>query len=178
LKIDNRQQLLAIGAIAIVGLFVLDKIVITPLGNLWSKRADNIRALRKDIIAGDAILKRESVLRSTWNQMRANTLPNDPSLAEQNVLQAFDRWSRETGITITSISPQWKHDSDDYMTLECRVDASGTISTVPRFIHDIEKDPMAFKLESLEITARDNDGQQLAVGLQVSGLVLTPQQKK
>lgn len=177
MKINNRQQLLAIGAIAIVGLFLLDKVLITPLGNLWSKRAETIRSLRKDLAVGDALIKRESVLRSTWNQMRGNTLPNDPSLAEQNVLQAFDRWSRETGISVTSISPQWKHDSDDYMTLECRVDASGTISTIAHFIHDIEKDPMAFKLESLEITARDNDGQQLAVGLQVSGLVLTPQKK-
>ena len=177
MKINNRQQLLAIGAIAVVGLLVVDKVLITPLSNLWSKRAENIRTLRKDIAAGDAIIKREAVLRKTWNEMRANTLPNDPSLAEQNMLGAFDRWSRETGITITSISPQWKHDSDEYMTLECRVDASGTISTVPRFIHDIEKDPMAIKLESIEITARDNDGQQLAVGLQVSGLVLTPQKK-
>jgi Tfp pilus assembly protein PilO len=176
-KIENRQQMLAIGAIAVVGIFVLDKILISPLTHLWSTRADAIRKLQADVTSGKALLKRERDYRVTWDQMRTNTLPNDPSLAEQNVLQAFDRWSRETGISVTSLSPQWKHDADQYMTLECRVDATGNLPTVARFIHDIEKDPMAFKIESLEITTKDNDGQQLALGLQVSALVLTPQKK-
>jgi hypothetical protein len=34
------------------------------------------------------------------------------------------------------------------------------------------------KLEMVEITTRDPDGQQLSLGLQISGLVLTPQEKK
>jgi hypothetical protein len=37
---------------------------------------------------------------------------------------------------------------------------------------------MALKLESIEISSRDNDGQQLALGLQVSGLVLTPPEQR
>ena len=106
--------------------------------------------------------------------MRANTLPNNPSLAEQQLLKAFDAWSQESRVSITGITPQWKHDADEYMTLECRVDASGDLATLSRFLYDIEKDPMALKLESVELSARDNAGQELAMGLRVSGLVLTP----
>ena len=53
-----------------------------------------------------------------------------------------------------------------------RVEASGNLATLSRFLYEIEKSPMALKLDSVEITARDKDGQQLALGLQVSGLVL------
>jgi hypothetical protein len=36
---------------------------------------------------------------------------------------------------------------------------------------------MALKLESVEVSSRDNEGVQLALGVQISGLVLTPNEK-
>ncbi len=63
------------------------------------------------------------------------------------------------------------------MTLDCRVEASGSLATLSRFLFDIEKDAMALKVESVELTARDKDGQQLSLGLQISGLTLNPQEQ-
>jgi hypothetical protein len=37
---------------------------------------------------------------------------------------------------------------------------------------------MALRLEAVEINARDTEGQQLSLGLQVSALVLLPQTSK
>jgi len=55
------------------------------------------------------------------------------------------------------------------------VEASGNLGTLSRFLYDIEKDPMALKLESVELSTRDNTGQQLTLDLQISGLVLGSQ---
>ena len=178
MNIKNRQQLLTISAIAVVALFAADKLLLNPLTSAWKQRATRIAELRRQVATGSNMIKREQTLRSSWEHMRTNTLPNNPSLAEQQVLKAFDRWSQESRISVTSISPQWKHESDDFITLQCRVEASGNLQTVSRFLYDIERDPMALKLESIEISSRDNDGQQLALGLQVSGLVLTPPEQR
>jgi Tfp pilus assembly protein PilO len=177
-KIKNRQQLLTIGAIVVVALFAADKLVLSPLGKVWTARSTQIADLRKKVQDGAQLVGREQHLRSRWDQMRNNTLPNNPSLAEQQVVGAFDRWSRDSRISITSISPQSKHDAEEYMTLQCRVEAAGTLNTLGQFLYAIEKDPMALKLEIVELSARDNTGQQLALGLQVSGLVLTPHEKR
>jgi len=59
--------------------------------------------------------------------------------------------------------------------LECRADGFGSIEAVSRFLYEIEKDNLPLRVESVEITARDNNGQQLALALQVSGLLLTPE---
>jgi hypothetical protein len=37
---------------------------------------------------------------------------------------------------------------------------------------------MALKLELVELSSHDTEGQQLLLGLQVSGLILTPASKK
>ena len=178
MKIKNRQQLLMFAAAAVVALFAADKLLLTPLGNLWTERSKSIADLHKKVENGGRLAQREKNLRTRWEQMRTNTLPNNPSLAEQQVLRAFDRWSQDSRISITSISPQWKHDADEYMTLQCRVEAAGTLNTLSRFLYDVERDPMALKLEIVELSARDTEGQQLALGLQVSGLVLTPQEQR
>jgi hypothetical protein len=75
-------------------------------------------------------------------------------------------------VVISAITPQWKHDSDDYMTYECRVDAAGDLEKLSRFLYSVERDPMALKLELVELGARDKEGQQLSLALQLSGLVL------
>jgi hypothetical protein len=177
-KIKNRQQLLMVAAIAVVALFVADKLLMTPLTQWWKDRSKAITDLRERVTRGKNMIDREHALRATWERMRTNTLPTDESFAEEQVLKAFRKWERDSRVTITSISPQAKHDSDEYATIQCRVEASGTIDNMNHFLYDLEKDPMALKMELVELSSHDTEGQQLLLGLQVSGLILTPKPQK
>jgi hypothetical protein len=177
MKTDNRQKLLIIIVAALIGLFVADRLIYAPLVRLWQSRQAEIKRLRTQVVEGSALVKRESLIRERWGNMRSNTLPNNPSLAQEQVLKAFQDWAQESGVSLNAISPQWKSDSDDFKTLVCRVDASGTLWMLSRFIYNVEKGPMGLKLDSVDFNSRDNTGTQLSLGLQISGLVLTPQQE-
>lgn len=172
MQIKNRQQLLVIGAIVAIALFAGDQLVLSPLSKAWSTRAKRISELRNNITAGKMLVQREQSIRSRWEQMSRNALTNNTSAAEQQVFRAIDSWAQNSGVTVSAITPQWKHDSDDYLTFECRVDAAGDLGKLSRFLYSVEREPMALKLESVELGARDKDGQQLSLGLQLSGLVL------
>jgi Tfp pilus assembly protein PilO len=175
MRINQRQRLLAILAISGLGLLISDWFVFTPLTHLWQARSKSIAELRQEIAQGSSLLQREQLIRRRWDEMRTNTLPNNPSLAEQQMLKAVDTWSQESRASVTSITPQWKHDEDEYMTLECRVDATGDMETLARFLYAVEKGPMGLKVISAELSSHDTIGQQLSLALEVSGLVLTPQ---
>ena len=178
MQTNSRQQILMILAITAVALLAADRLVRAPLSASWKERSAQITALRTQVAEGKNWLQREPTLRSRWERMRTNALPNNPPLAEQQVLKAFDGWCHDSGIKRDSFNPQWKHDADNYITLECRVEASGNLSAVSKFLYDIEKDPMALRLENVELSTKDNEGQVLALGLQLSALVLTPQEKR
>jgi Tfp pilus assembly protein PilO len=173
MKIENRQKFLLIVTIAVVALWLGDLLLFEPLGKWWSTRSHNIAQLQKDVKHGKSLLLNEAGIRSNWDEMRTNTLPAKTSLAEQQLLRAFDSWSQESGATITGITPQWKNDTTNYLTLNCRVEATGDLGTLSRFVYDIEKGPPGLKLDSVEFSTHDNFGQQLTLGLQVSGLALT-----
>ncbi len=173
---QNRQRWLAIGAIAVVAVFAGDKLLFTPLINFWKGRAAQIATLEKNVKQGASLVQREQSIRRRWEQMRRNTLPTSTSKAEEHLLNAFDYWAQESRVSVLSITPQWKRETtEDFISLECRVEAFGSLDTVSRFLYEIEKDPMGLKLDLVEISARDNNGQQLALGLQISGVLLNTQ---
>jgi hypothetical protein len=171
MKIENRQKFLVALTIAAGVLLAGDRLV-SLLTNVWKDRAREIAGMRTQVAEGSALLRREQAIRDQWTEMQTNSLPNNPSLAQEQVLKAFVNWSQESGVSINAITPQWRSDSDDYKTLVCHVDASGTMWTLSRFLYDVELGPMALKVESVDLSSHDNNGQQMTMGLQVSGLVL------
>lgn len=177
MKINNRQQLLVILTLCVLALYVGDLLVIEPLTKWAKSRQAQIAELRQEVKQGKSLVRRESVIRNEWQSMRTNSLANDSSQAEQQVLKAFNNWAGDSGVNVNSITPQWQNDQDDYSTLDCRVETSGNLDTLSRFLFEIENDPMPLQLESVELTSSDDKGQQLTLALQISGLALVPQQQ-
>ena len=170
---ELRQRFLTIGAAAIIGLWLADAWVLTPLVKGWQGRSKDIVDLRKKIADGRGKISREKTTDANWNDKRKNMLPVNASEAEQSMLSDFDKWAKDAGIAVSSIKPQWKRGADDqYSLLECRLDANGRLSTITRFLYEVEKSPKALKIESLEISAQDTSGSTMALGLVVTGLRL------
>jgi len=172
MKIENRQKFLLILTLVMIGLYVGNMVIFQPLGNWWTARSKKIVQLRKDVLHGKNLILNERNIRGDWENMRTNALPNNISLAEQQLFKSFDNWAQQTGASLTGISPQWKNDGTNYMTLNCTVSASGNIATLGQFLYRIERGPMGLKLNSVELSTHDATGQQLTLGLQISGLAL------
>ena len=100
MKIDNRQQLLIVLTVAVVALYAGDLLLLEPAWHWWQARSEQVTELRTKVKEGKLLVQRETGIRGHWDQMRTNTLPNSTSLAEQQVLKAFDDWARASGVGI------------------------------------------------------------------------------
>ena len=103
MRIENRQQALAIVAVVAVTLLVGDKLVVTPLVSRWKERGARISELTKAVSQGSLVLAREQAIRNRWDNMRTNTLPENVSAAENELLKAFERWSQASRISIANV---------------------------------------------------------------------------
>jgi Tfp pilus assembly protein PilO len=178
MNIQNRQQFLVVLTIAAAALYVGVNFIIEPLGGWWSSRQAQVRELRTQVADGRKLVARESAILNHWADMQSNSLPANTSLAESKLLKAVDEWSRNSGADVTSLMPQWKNDSTNYMTLACRVETAGDLGTLSAFLYELEKGPMALRLDAVELGARDKDGQQLTLSVEMNGLALITQEKK
>ena len=173
MKIKNRQDFLMALTLAAAGLWVAVTFIFTPLGGWWSDRSKQIGDLRDKVKAGQGLLKRETAIHDKWTGMQAGALPANSSLAEQQLIKAFDTWHNDTGAELASIMPQWKSDSTNYMTVSCRVELGGNMGALSRYLYELEQSPLALRVDTVELSAHDNMGQQLTLGLEVNGLALT-----
>lgn len=189
MNLNKRQQLQAILVIAAVALFAADRLVLTPLTLSWKARSERITKHREQVSDGTSLTeeKRAKALREQWDRMHTNSLAweviqTKPFVAakpeaESQMLKAFERWSQAGGVSVSSIRPQWKEAEDDYKTLECRADVAGNLQSIAHFLYQIERDPLGVKVDTLELTTRNTEGSQLALVVQVSGLLLNPSKK-
>ena len=175
LNVPNRQRWLILLAGTAVLLLILDRIVFTPLTKTWQAHSAEIARLQTSVRNGRGVIAHGNQTQRDWAEMQAGALNKDPAQAEQDLISAFDRWGRASTIELGSIKPQWKRGATDrYSTLECRVDATGTLGALTRFLYEVEKSPLALRVDSVELTARDEGGQKLTLGLIVSGLRMAP----
>ena len=179
LNLPNRQRTLVIGALAMIALYILDSILIEPLYHVWQTHSAEIAKLQKSVAEGRNTIAHAAQTERFWAEMQANALPKDPAQAEQDVLKAFEQWRSANNIEFSSQRPQWKRGATDrYSLMELRVDATGTIPTLSRFLYELERSPLALRVDSIELTARDEGGSKLTLGLIVSGLRLSPLERK
>ena len=58
------------------------------------------------------------------------------------------------------------------------METSGDLGTLSKFLYDLERGSMALRLDSLELTARDKEGQQMTLSTEINGLALIQPDKK
>src|SRR5450432_805341 len=163
MKTEQRQTLLKIVAGAIVGLFLLDYMVISPATARWHDQRERIAALREKVQRGQQLLDRENSIRTKWAEMQRANLPKDAATAENAAYKAVARWVGASRISITNLTPQWQNHEEGYDTLECRIAANGDQVSLGRFIYELEIDPMPVNFAECEITTRDPHGTQLTM---------------
>ena len=176
MQIKDRQKLLLILALSAVGLFAADQVLLTPLTKTWKAREERIAKLRLDVKNGKTLRLRELSIRNYWRDISSRSLTNDLSTAELQVNQAIDRWAQTTGVILGGINPQWK-ENDEYRSYECHVDVTGDLGRLTHFLYSAEREALALKLQAIELNAKDKEGRQLALSLQISGLMLNPEGK-
>ncbi len=171
----ERERIYAFAAAICLAILVGDRLVWSPIHNVWAKRSERIAELKKSLNNGEVLVGREARITVTWDEMKKLALPPEPSLAENNLLKSVDRWVQESGLTVTSLRPQWaqpEDPNDGFAELKCYVVARGDLREISRFLYEMETDPLAIKVEDVALAARDSTGNDLSLTVRLSGLVL------
>ena len=174
-SLPKRQRLLILIAGGCVVLLILNSIVFSPLSDLWSSHAMEIKKLEGEVADGRSVVARGPQTRRVWSDIQTGALPKDQAQAEHDVLANVESWGRASGVELGSRKPLWKHgQTPAYSLLELRLDATGPLSALSLFLYYMEKSPLALKVDSVELISRDDTGEKLTLSMIVTGLKLAP----
>jgi len=176
---DRRPLLLKIGLAAAVGLLLADSFVIEPAIQGWKNQNTRIAALSQKVERGRQLCEREATLRDRWAGMLRANLPAEVSAAENAVYKAVSRWTLDSQINITSLTPSpWQSREEGFDTYECRIAATGSQAALGRFLYNLETDStVPVNLEECEFITRDARGSQLTLTARITFLRLKESSK-
>jgi hypothetical protein len=169
----DREALLKIGAGAAIGLFLLNSLVIDPFFASWKKQSERTTEFRDKVQHGRQLLDREKSLRDRWAEMLRTDLADDSPTAEGAVAKAIDRWVRDSRVSLTNMTQEWRKHDEGYDTFECRATATGDQASLARLLYEIETDPLPARVEESEISARDAKGKELSLSVRFSFVRIT-----
>jgi hypothetical protein len=173
----RRETLLKIAVGAVVGLFLLDRIVISWAVDHWKEQSKRIAELRERVQRGRLLVERSKALRARWSEMQRSDLHDNGSAAENDVYKAVEKWARASRIGFTNLTPQWRPHDDGYDTLEIRGAATGDQASIARLLYELEADPLPARVSEMDLSARDAQGKQLNLSLRFSFVRLTDAKK-
>ncbi|MGA1235927.1 MAG: hypothetical protein ACO34E_03605 [Limisphaerales bacterium] len=176
MNVEQRTKFLKIGAVASIGLLVLNAIVIEPALTAWKDQSDRLAKLKKQVTLGRQLLEREPSLRQRWQSMTSTDLAENTAEAENDLFKAVGQWARDGRITFTSLNPQWRtYDLEGYATIECRATATGDQAGIARFLYELENSSQPARIESAELLSTDKNGDKISVSLRFTAVrILQP----
>lgn len=167
----RRERLLVIAALACLVLLLGDRLVLSPLAALWTRQGVRIEQSRQSLEKGTLLIERQAELEERWTRMRQDGLPPDRAEAENRVLRAVGEWSAASRFETDALKPRWIADAGAGDRFEIRLSGKGNIASVARFLYELETAAVPARLESFEIRARDERGQELTLDARLTGLV-------
>ena len=172
--LSKREQIIMGAAVGVLGLLVLDRFVVNPAMNRLEEVETRKAELAVAVGTMEDLLDRRPVLKQRWQEMLEAGLTDDPSVAEGCMYHALQAWSRQSRVSLTSVTPQRSVTDRTFGQIVFTVVARGDMESVARFLWAVEQTPMPVRIQSLRVGSTNTSGQALSLTAKFSFLYLSP----
>jgi len=173
--LSKRERYLLWAAVAVLGVLVVDKLVLTPI---QERRTAIQRATEQAVAELDrarARFAQRRRLAPLWRSMTNGTLRLDPAEAESRLLHAARDWSQEAGLSLSSIRPERTVNREDMLEMTFQAAGTGPMRAVAGFLWRLETADFPVRVTELQLGTRKEGADDLSLHLRLSTLAQPPQ---
>jgi len=172
----NREKVLLIITLTVLGLLVLDRLLLSPFITSYEAKASQIDQLKEALEKGELVLSREKVILEHWNNLLIGSL--SPEKRENYLLSRVESWNQKSGLEIQSVKPEHilsKREGPERMA--CRIFAKGEYREICQFLLSMRVDNLNIHVERCDIISKSATGNNLNLVLHFSCLILDKGEK-
>jgi len=169
---SNREKWISFITLAFVGIFLLDRYVLTPFMERLNELDRSKLELTQEMQRGRNLLKRRRKLSATWKKYQTGGLHSDPAQIESKLLHSLQEWSEEAAFALTSMKPNRPRSLGALGEVVVHVAGKGTMKSTTRLLWHIQQSRLPVKMSELQLRSADVDGEDLSLSLSISALYL------
>ncbi len=170
--LSKREKIIAAATLLVMTLLVGDRYALTPLMdklNQWETEKQDLTLELNDALN---LIGRRKRMEREWKAMAGAGLAADAE-SESRVLHALDGWSKDTGLTLTSVKPlRLSKVKDDLHEMTFVVAGTGTLNATAEFIWQIERAALPLRIRDMQLGSANEGGTAMSLQLNISALAL------
>ena len=166
--LSKREQLLFYAALAILGLWVLNLFVLTPITDVMNQTRQERDRLATEVATMYDLIDRRPMMRQRWQEMQDQGLTENPSVTEQMVFQHLQQWSDEYGVVLTTMTPSRNPVEVGMPSINFNVAGKGSLAGVCRLVYQLEETSLPVRMESLTLGSTNAAGESLTIQMKLN----------
>lgn len=174
MTLSKREKYIAIGAGVVICALLLDQILLSPLFFRLNNANDAIDAHQLDLQKAKDLFASDIAASRRWKELTAGGLKLDASSAEGQLLDRVRDAAQSAGLSVQSLKPDRSERVNGFYRITLRVSATGSMSRITRFLYTAQTAKIPLRISDLQISARKEGTDDLAVQLGVSTIFDAP----
>jgi hypothetical protein len=186
-SLSRREKIIGITVGAVVGLFALDRLAVTPLLAQREQLNTDISKAELQLAQATNLIRSKPLLDKQLADNISKGLTKGQSEAESQLLNHLREWAQESGLDLGTLKPAGapqqvvklggrpSEKEKAFLKLTCRASGTGNAEQVGRFIYRIQTASIPLRITDLTINTRKEETDDLEVSLGVSTIFLTPE---
>jgi hypothetical protein len=170
--LSKRERSIAIVFLICAGVFTIDRLGLSPYLERRRALLDQSDAKILQVSEQRQVLQREQALRRLLKKL-GKSVESDPSAAEGQFLHVLHEWEQQSGVAKPSFARVHAIEIQGYTHLTFQVSANGPMGAVALLIYRLETAAIPLRVDDVQVTPKNQGGDELQVQLKVSTLCRT-----
>lgn len=181
----KREQMIALAVGGALGIFALDRFVVSPLMAAQDNAARLVAAEQKLLDDETRLIQLRSANERKWQEHKQKGLLSDPQLAVNQLATHLNSWAAEQNLQVGTMSmdptPQPVNKpggragerEPGFMRVGCKFSVTGGMGQLANFLNRIQTAEIPIRISALSITTKSEGQDNQEMSLTVSTIILS-----
>lgn len=174
MAMSKRERYIGIVTVAVIGIFALDRIVVTPLMDRQSDLKVRLASARDDLASANRLMTTSQRLDRQWHEASGKSLKNNEPEAESQILNSIGEWAQQSGLSVSATKRERTEKEKEFVKITYRATATGSMRQVGEFLWRIQTASIPVRITDISMNSRKDGTDDLAVQLGIATVYLPP----
>src|SRR3954463_14800268 len=174
---SQRERYIVIGTVAVVALFAIDYLFLTPQFERYRTLDDQINTDRGQVEHNNKVFKRARESKQKWAEMTVGALKRDASTTESQLIDSIGQWAQDAKMSV-SYKPERTEKQKDFVKVTYRATCNGSMSQLRTFLLHVQRATIPIRITDLQVSSRPEGTDALQISIGIATVYLAPETDK
>ena len=165
-----REKLIAIGVGVAVGLYALDSVVLTPLGDRLDAADKTINDSRLALAEGEGVQKNANTARRNWKRVTGVNVADNKDAAESQLYNRVRDWLSAARLPLTGIKPGRTDREKGFDKVTVTATATGNMEQISRFLYSVQTSDFPVRVNRIDLVTRKEGTDDVTLNIDLASI--------